>query len=158
MYIYLYIYLCADSGDPRLRERSDVACRKSRFRSRSANKMGPRPSCQKRSDRDSPVIFSNFRANSRRFARGVSKSRPDFDDRRGNRIFDHRACRQNRPSISTLPARIDDSGPQIWANYFGNLFSDPGPGPVFLALLAPFLGFRHRSWNNSEARSTANRI
>ena len=63
-----------------------------------------------------------------RFTRGLSNSRLDFDDRRGTRIFDHRACRQNLASISTLFARIDDFWPQIWETLFGNLFPIPARG------------------------------
>ena len=51
-----------------------------------------------------PGHFPAPGAKHRRFARGVLKLKPLFDDRRGALNFDHRACRQHLALISTLLA------------------------------------------------------
>ena len=53
-----------------------------------------------------PEIIPRSGAENRRFAPGVSKSRPDSVDTRRGRKSDCRACRRNLASISALPARI----------------------------------------------------
>ena len=60
-----------------------------------------------------------------RFARGVSKSRPNFSDRRGGQKFEHRACRQKRASMSTVLARIVD----FWHPAPGGGREGPGEAP-----------------------------